>query len=155
MPPEERDPDHRLSESQTRRGPTGTGRTDTERPDTGRPATRGRWRTAISVGAVVLAATLLLLGVLAGGGGQVIAVEVAPGTADRIAAGEPVELLPRRLEVKVGDRLEIVNRDDITHQVGPYTVSAGQTLRQEFTSPGTLQGACTLHPSGDITIVVR
>ena len=84
-----------------------------------------------------------------------IRVEVAAGTAERLAAGEPVELLPRTLEVQVGDRLEIVNHDTVTHEVGPYVVAPGQTLRQTFTSAGVLEGACTLHPSGAIRIIVR
>lgn len=84
-----------------------------------------------------------------------VKVEIAAGSAARIDAGETVELLPRILEVAVGDRLEIVNDDHVTHEVGPYTVAPGQTLRQTFTSPGTLEGACTLHPSGAIRIVVR
>ncbi|MFW5833893.1 MAG: hypothetical protein ACOCYE_07330, partial [Pseudomonadota bacterium] len=33
------------------------------------------------------------------------------------------------LEVTVGDRIEINNRDEVPHQVGPYTVAAGQSLQ--------------------------
>lgn len=115
----------------------------------------GRWRTAL-LGLVLVASVAALVLVVQGQRAtEVIRVEVAAGTADRIEAGEQVELLPPTLEVSVGDRLEIVNDDDVTHQVGPYTVAPGQTLRQSFTSPGTLEGACTLHPSGAIRIVVR
>lgn len=88
-------------------------------------------------------------------GSEQIVIEVPHGTAQRIADGERVELIPARLEVSVGDSLEIRNLDDTVHEVGPYTVDAGQTLHQTFTSPGTIQGLCTLHPSGAITIVVR
>lgn len=115
----------------------------------------GRWRLLVAAGTAVVALVVLLLVSLPGLGSETIEVEVAPGTAQRLAAGEEVDLLPRTLEVSVGDRLEIVNRDEVTHEVGPYTVAAGQTLRQTFTSVGTLEGACTLHPSGSITIVVR
>jgi plastocyanin len=115
----------------------------------------GRWRLLVAAGAATVAVVALLLVALPGLGTETIEVEVAPGTAQRLAAGAEVDLLPRTLEVSVGDRLEIVNRDDVTHEVGPYTVAAGQTLRQTFTSVGTLEGACTLHPSGAITIVVR
>lgn len=101
------------------------------------------------VGLVAVLATSLL-----GAGGETIAVDVPPGTAERMAAGEQVELLPRTLAVDVGDTLEIVNRDDEVHEVGPYTVGPGQTVRQVFTSPGTIEGLCSLHPDGAITIVV-
>jgi hypothetical protein len=86
---------------------------------------------------------------------EVILVEVPLGTGARIDAGETVELLPRTLEVSVGDTLEIRNQDIVAHEVGPYGVAAGQTVRQTFSTPGTLQGMCTLHPDGEITIVVR
>jgi plastocyanin len=121
--------------------------------DTGRPD--GRWRLLTAAGLGVVALVVLALVALPGLRADTVEVEVAPGTADRLAAGEDVDLLPRTLEVAVGDRLEIVNRDDVTHEVGPYTVAAGQTLRQTFTGVGTLEGACTLHPDGVITIVVR
>jgi plastocyanin len=86
---------------------------------------------------------------------ETIEIEVPAGTAERIAAGEDVELLPRTLEVSVGDRLVVRNLDDVAHQVGPYDVAAGQTIEQAFSTPGTLEGLCTLHDSGHVTIVVR
>ncbi|MFO7778780.1 MAG: hypothetical protein R6V28_10530 [Nitriliruptoraceae bacterium] len=113
------------------------------------------WRTVL-LGLVLLAsAAVLLVTIQSQRSSEVVRVEVAAGTAERITAGESIELLPPTLEVSVGDRLEIVNDDQVVHQVGPYTVAPGQTLRQSFTSPGTLEGACTLHPSGAIRIVVR
>jgi plastocyanin len=119
------------------------------------PPRLGRWRSLLAAGAGLIAVVVLVLVVLPELGSETIVVEVAAGTAERLAAGEEVDLLPRTLEVSVGDRLEIANRDDVVHEVGPYTVAAGQTLRQTFTTVGTLEGACTLHPSGAITIVVR
>lgn len=118
------------------------------------PAT-GRGPMLIGVAVLLAVALALLVTVLSNLGNDEIVVEVEPGTAERIAAGEIVELLPRTLEVSVGDALEIRNNDLVTHEVGPYTVAAGQTLRQTFTSPGTIEGLCTLHESGAITIVVR
>ncbi|MFU8840551.1 MAG: hypothetical protein ACNA8R_07485 [Nitriliruptoraceae bacterium] len=119
------------------------------------PPAAGRWRAWVAAAAGLVAVLALTLVVLPGLDSETIVVDVAPGTATRLAAGEEVDLLPRTLEVSVGDRLEITNRDDVVHEVGPYTVAAGQTLRQTFTSVGVLEGACTLHPSGAITIVVR
>lgn len=115
----------------------------------------GRWRSVLLALVLVASLAALVLVIQSQGSSEVVRVAVAAGTAERIADGEALELLPPTLEVTVGDRLEIVNDDDVTHQVGPYTVAPGQTLRQSFTSPGTLEGACTLHPSGAIRIVVR
>lgn len=119
------------------------------------PRPRSRWQAAVLVLLLLAGAGTVGLAVRSLLATEQIRVEVAAGTAERLAAGEPVELLPRTLEVQVGDRLEIVNRDTVTHEVGPYVVAPGQTLRQTFTSAGVLEGACTLHPSGAIRIIVR
>jgi plastocyanin len=122
----------------------------TPRPGRRPPALRWLGAVAVSIVAIVLAITIIdSLST------ETLTVEVPAGTGARIDTGETIELLPRTLDVSVGDRLEIRNLDDRAHAVGPYTVAAGQTLRQTFTSPGTLEGACTLHPSGTITIRVR
>ncbi len=84
-----------------------------------------------------------------------LVVVVPEGTQARIAEGDPVELLPRVLEVHVGDSIVIINQDDATHQVGPYIVGPHQRLEQRFTVPGRIDGICTLHPSGEVSIVVR
>ena len=76
------------------------------------------------------------------------------GTGDQIDAGEPVSILPAELEVHVGEIIEIVNHDDRGHLVGPFFVGAGETVRQRFASPGTFIGECTVHPSGQIELVV-
>ena len=79
---------------------------------------------------------------------------VPAGTHDRIAAGEEVDIVPRVLEAEVGDVIEVVNEDDRTAQVGVFVVGPGQTVRQRFTSPGTLEGICEVHPDGVFTIEV-
>jgi plastocyanin len=116
-------------------------------------AGRGRW---LLVALVAAPAIVLVVAALVGlVRSERIIVEVPAGAASRLEAGEDLALLPRTLEVSVGDTLEIRNLDDVTHEVGPYVVGAGQTLTQTFTAPGTIQGLCSLHPSGEITIVVR
>lgn len=109
----------------------------------------------VALGAAVVALLAVLgLALTGAGSGSTIAVDVPPGTWEQQQAGAEIELLPRTLRVDVGDTLEIVNRDDHVHEVGPYTVGPGQTVRQTFTTPGTIEGLCTLHPDGVITIVV-
>lgn len=118
-------------------------------------AVRRRRGTMLVVGLLLAVGALLavaLAGVLRS---EEIRVEVPAGTAEELEAGASIELLPRRLEVGVGDRLVIVNHDNVAHEVGPYAVAPGQRLEQTFTSTGTIEGVCTLHPSGAITIEVR
>lgn len=77
------------------------------------------------------------------------------GTAERIEAGEQLEIVPAELVVQVGDSIRIVNEDDTDHLVGLFFVAAGQTMTQRFRSEGTLQGECSVHPSGQFRIVVE
>lgn len=86
---------------------------------------------------------------------QSIEIVVPEGTQDQMDSGEEIVLFPRRLEVAVGDRIIISNDDRASHQVGPYIVGPGQEIVQTFSSPGIIEGICTLHPSGEVTIVVR
>mgnify|MGYP000355579305 FL=1 len=86
---------------------------------------------------------------------QIISIRVPAGTQDQMDAGEEIVLFPRRLEVGVGDRIVIENIDTSSHQVGPYVVGPGQRIVQTFSTTGIIEGICTLHPSGEVTIVVR
>jgi len=86
---------------------------------------------------------------------QTIEIVVPQGTQAQMDAGEEIVLFPRRLEVGVGDRIVIENEDDSSHQVGPYVVGPGQRIVQTFSATGIIEGICTLHPSGEVTIVVR
>ncbi len=112
---------------------------------------------------MVLAVGLVLVGcggdevtVGAAGGDQVAdhRFVIPVGTGEAMDRGEPVEILPAALDARVGQVLELVNEDDRGHLVGPFFVGAGETLRQEFTSPGTFEGICTVHPSGQFVLTV-
>jgi plastocyanin len=86
---------------------------------------------------------------------QTITISVPAGTQAQMDAGEEIVLFPRRLEVGVCDRIVIENDDTSSHQVGPYVVGPGQRIVQTFSTTGIIEGICTLHPSGEVTIVVR
>ncbi len=80
--------------------------------------------------------------------------EIPPGAGEALDAGEPLEVLPGELNVEVGETIRIVNDDDRGHNVGPFFVGAGETLTQRFSSPGEFVGVCTVHPSGELVLVV-
>ncbi|MEM9514945.1 MAG: hypothetical protein AAGA42_08805 [Actinomycetota bacterium] len=80
--------------------------------------------------------------------------EIPPGAGEALDAGEPLEILPGELNVEVGETIRIVNDDDRGHNVGPFFVGAGETLTQQFASPGEFVGVCTVHPSGELVLVV-
>ena len=76
------------------------------------------------------------------------------GAGEALDAGEPLEILPAELDVKVGESIEIVNLDDRGHNLGPWFVGADETLRQVFATEGTFEGVCTVHPSGQLVLRV-
>jgi plastocyanin len=79
---------------------------------------------------------------------------IPAGAGEALDAGTPLEILPGTLEASVGETIKIVNLDDRGHNVGPWFVGANETLRQEFTSAGTFEGVCTVHPSGELVLNV-
>jgi len=79
---------------------------------------------------------------------------IPAGTAERIDAGERIDILPAELEVSVGETIRIVNDDNRGHVVGVFYVGAGEILTQTFTAPGQLTGECTVHSSGVFTLTV-
>lgn len=115
---------------------------------------RPRWMLPVAVVAL-LAVVAVVVALVVSRGGELIEVDVPPGTAARIAAGEQIELLPRLLVVSVGDTLVIRNHDEVRHDIGPYTIAPGETLRQTFSSQGVVHGMCTLHHGGEVTIAVQ
>ena len=80
--------------------------------------------------------------------------EIPAGTAARLAAGEPVDVLPADLRFSLRDRLVVVNHDTATHHVGPFTVEPGQRLDRRLSEAGSFSGFCTLHSNDRIDIQV-
>jgi hypothetical protein len=79
---------------------------------------------------------------------------IPAGTGDRLDQGLPVEIMPNWMLAKVGETIELVNDDDRGHLVGPFYVGARETLRQRFPAEGQYEGVCTVHPSGQIVVIV-
>lgn len=88
--------------------------------------------------------------------GQTISIDVPRGAAARIARGEDLDVVPDRIDARVGDTLRLVNHDVRSHAIGPFLVGPGQRVESRLARAGTYEGACTLHPDGrKVAIVVR
>ena len=86
--------------------------------------------------------------------GAVYTVNIPAGTFDQVMRGILVDLIPRRLTVRVGDEFVIRNNDVMTHVVGPFTVRAGESFRYFWTKPGTIKGECTIRMNETVEIEV-
>ena len=80
---------------------------------------------------------------------------IPAGSAERIAQGETLDILPRELVAQLNETVIIVNEDDEAHLLGPWFVGPGETLRQRFTTAGVFEDSCSVHPSGKFTVVVE
>jgi plastocyanin len=80
---------------------------------------------------------------------------IPAGAGEAYDRGEPLEILPAELTVSVGEVIELVNEDDRGHLVGPFFVGAGETVTQRFANEGEFVGVCTVHPSGQLVLVVE
>lgn len=81
--------------------------------------------------------------------------EIPAGTGARLDRGEKLALLPPRIDARVGQVIRIVNNDTRGYLLGPFYVGPRETLTQRFTSPGTFEGACAVHPSGRLVLEVQ
>jgi hypothetical protein len=76
------------------------------------------------------------------------------GTGNRLDSGEVIEVMPQALDVKVGESIRITNDDIRDYMIGPFFVTAGQTLAMRFTHTGELSGICLVNPDGQFIIKV-
>jgi len=80
---------------------------------------------------------------------------IPPGTADRVARGLPVDdVLPSRIETRVGRALVVHNDDTTDHVFGPMVLAPGQRWERRFAVPGDYALTCTLYPETGFTIGV-
>lgn len=56
---------------------------------------------------------------------QTVELDIPPGTAQRVAAGQDVPSIPSEMTFVVGDTLLVKNEDSVSHQLGPIWVPPG------------------------------
>ena len=113
----------------------------------------------------IVLALLVLFALAVGGIGLAVVLNPEPpprevsyvipaGTIGRLRAGQVVEVLPGRIELRTVDTLVIENQDVEPFSLGAFVIRAGETFRHRYSRVGTYGEACNLHPSGKIDIVV-
>ena len=81
-------------------------------------------------------------------------ITIPAGTAIRISSGHDVDIIPADLEFRLRDQLTVINEDSTAHRIGPFIIPAGDRLDTKFAEAATVEGFCSLHSSGRITINV-
>lgn len=83
-----------------------------------------------------------------------VRIDIAPGGRATVD-GAP---LPETLFIAARGRstvVRVVNRDTLRHALALFAADAKATVDFTITYPGTYGGACSAHPSGNLTYVVR
>jgi hypothetical protein len=86
---------------------------------------------------------------------QIVQIIIPAGTAQRVAAGEPVPSIPPGLSFVAGDVLEVINQDQTDHQLGPLWVPAGTTASLAMDVPERLTMECTFQANKVFDLEVR
>ncbi len=81
-------------------------------------------------------------------------ITIPEGTAMRLSLGRDVDIIPANLDFRLRDQLTVINEDSTAHQIGPFVIPAGDRLDTRFAEAATVEGFCSLHSSGRITINV-
>jgi hypothetical protein len=81
---------------------------------------------------------------------------IPQGTWARRMKGENLAILPDELRLTLGvkDVLVLENHDDVPQIFGPVLIMPGQTFRMPFHRVATYQFACSLHVSGQLSVIV-
>ncbi len=122
------------------------------------PAPLGRRRPlllSVAALAVAVAVAVLLLSGNDKAAPRTIVITIPSGTAALVARGKDPHVVPQKIRGTVGDTLEIVNNDRVSHTVGPFLVAAHQRIGFPLRRAGVFTGSCSLHPNDRIALIVR
>jgi hypothetical protein len=146
--------------------PTGSSSTDETTPDPAAPTAAGaattegpaRQGSAARTGvvlavAVVVSVLAFVVGTMLITSGETVTYVIPAGTGAAVDAGEPVEVIPARVELSVGDTLQLINEDTRPHVIGPWTVMPGTEFSFTFDEPADFSAQCTTHPDRTVRII--
>jgi protein SCO1/2 len=80
---------------------------------------------------------------------------IPKGTNARLESGRGSQVIPAKIELRVGDLFILRNEDIAPHHVGGFYVRPGQSLSYRFNQAGTFDFLCTVHRDGHIKFEVE
>ncbi len=86
---------------------------------------------------------------------QTIELVIPAGTAQQIAAGNPVPSIPDEMNFLVGDVLLVVNQDQDVHQLGPVWVPPGTSASLALDRAENYAYSCSFRVSRYLDLNVR
>ena len=86
---------------------------------------------------------------------QTIELTIPPGTADAIAAGQPVPAIPPELVFVLGDTLQVNNQDSVAHELGPLLVPAGASATLPMDAAENFALTCSFSSTNYLGVEVK
>lgn len=80
---------------------------------------------------------------------------IPDGTAEKVAEGEEVPSIPAEMVFVIGDVLEVVNLDTVSHNLGPVWVPPGSTGKLVMEQAQDFQYSCSFQPTRYLGLDVR
>jgi hypothetical protein len=78
---------------------------------------------------------------------QQIELVIPPGTAQDVANGQAPPSIPEELTFVVGDKLVVVNQDEVDHQLGPLWIPAGTSASLNLDTEENYIVECSFQPT--------
>ena len=88
-------------------------------------------------------------------GAQTIELTIPAGTAEKVAAGEPVPAIPTEMVFVLGDVLVVNNQDDVPHELGPLFVPAGSSASLPMDRADNFALNCSFSASNYLGLEVK
>lgn len=86
---------------------------------------------------------------------QRIELVIPAGTAKRVAAGESPPSIPANMSFVVGDKLVVVNQDNVDHQLGALWIPPGTSASMDLQTAESFAFECSFRPSKYLGVEVN
>jgi hypothetical protein len=86
---------------------------------------------------------------------KVVQLVIPPGTAEKVAVGEPVPSIPEEMSFVVGDVLVVKNEDETEHQLGPLWVPANSSASLALDEVNNFAYQCSFQTTRYLGLNVR
>jgi len=86
---------------------------------------------------------------------ETVEISIPVGTAERINAGEAEPTIPSELVFVIGDTLQVINEDNVPHELGPLWIPAGSSASLLMENANKYTLGCTFQPSRYLNFDVR
>jgi len=86
---------------------------------------------------------------------QRIELVIPAGTAEKVAAGQAPPSIPANMSFVVGDRIVVVNQDNVDHRLGALWIPPGTSASMDLQTEQNFAFECSFQPSRYLGVEVH